>query len=66
MVAMEIVTPEGKPDAAYTAAVKEKALEKNLLLLTCGSDHNVIRFIAPLIVTEREIDQAADILQEIF
>ena len=66
MVAMEIVTPEGKPDAAYTAAVKEKALEKNLLLLTCGSDHNVIRFIAPLIVTEKEIDQAADILQEIF
>lgn len=66
MIAMEIVTPEGEPDAAYTAQIKEKALEKDLLLLTCGSDHNVIRFIAPLIVTEKEIDQAMDVIESIF
>ena len=66
MVAMEIITPDGKPDAAYTAEIKEKALGKDLLLLTCGSGHNVIRFIAPLIVTEKEIDQAVDIIENIF
>lgn len=66
MIAMEIVTPEGEPDAAYTAQIKEKALDKDLLLLTCGSDHNVIRFIAPLIVTEKEIDQAMDVIESIF
>ncbi len=66
MLAMEITRPDGKPDAAYTSEVKEKALEKDLLLLTCGSGHNVVRFIAPLIVTEKEIDQAVDILEEIF
>lgn len=65
MNAMEIVTPDGKPDAIYTAAIKERALDKGLLLLTCGSDHNVIRFIAPLTVTKKEIDQAAEVLDEI-
>ena len=66
MVAMELVTEEQLPDAALTAAIKEKALEKNLLLLTCGSDHNVVRFIAPLIVGEAEIEQALGILEEVF
>ena len=65
MNAMEIVTPDGKPDAIYTTAIKERALDKGLLLLTCGSDHNVIRFIAPLTVTKKEIDQAAEVLDEI-
>lgn len=36
-----------------------------MLLLSCGSDHNVIRFIAPLIVTEKEIDMAVDVIDEI-
>lgn len=64
MVAMELVAEKGKPDAALTAAIKEKALEKDLLLLTCGSDHNVVRFIAPLIVSETEIDKAVEIINE--
>ena len=66
MLAIEIVTEDGKPDAAYTAQLKEKALERNLLLLTCGSDHNVVRFIAPLIVSEKEIDEAMQVLEDIF
>lgn len=48
-----------------TAKMKDAALEKDLLLLTCGSDHNVVRFIAPLIVTEKEIDTAVTVLDEI-
>lgn len=66
MVAMEIVSETGDPDASFTAKIKEKALEKELLLLTCGSDHNVVRFIAPLIVTEKEIDKAMQIIENIF
>lgn len=66
MLSIEIVTEDGKPDAAYTAQLKEKALERNLLLLTCGSDHNVVRFIAPLIVSEKEIDEAMQVLEDIF
>lgn len=65
MLAMEIVDEEGLPDGEYTHFIIEKALEKNLLLLTCGTKHHVIRFIAPLIVTEKEIDECIKILTEV-
>lgn len=66
MVAMELCDEAGKPDAKLTAAIKAGALEKDLLLLTCGSDHNVVRFIAPLIVEKEEIDKAMDIIAGVF
>lgn len=66
MVAMELCDEAGKPDAKLTAAIKAGALEKDLLLLTCGSDHNVVRFIAPLIVGKKEIDKAMDIIAGVF
>ena len=66
MVAMELCDEAGKPDAKLTAAIKAGALEKDLLLLTCGSDHNVVRFIAPLIVGKEEIDKAMDIIAGVF
>ncbi len=65
MVAMELEHPDGSPDEEITAKIKEEALKRDLLLLTCGSDHNVVRFIAPLIVTRQEIDQAVGILERI-
>lgn len=66
MVAMELCDEAGKPDAKLTAAIKAGALEKDLLLLTCGSDHNVVRFIAPLIIGKEEIDKAMDIIAGVF
>jgi len=65
MIAMEMVSEDGAPDGDLTNRIKHKALERNLLLLTCGSDHNVIRFIAPLIVKEQEVDTAIRIIDEI-
>lgn len=64
MLAMEMIHPDKAPNEQLTAAIKAKALEKGLLLLTCGSNHNVVRFIAPTIVTEKEIDEAIVILDE--
>lgn len=65
MVAMELVKEDGTPDAALTNKIKQKALEKKLILLTCGSDHNVVRFIAPINVKKEEIDTAMSIIEEI-
>lgn len=62
MDAIEIVKEDGTPDPEKTAKIKELALEKDLLLLTCGSDHNVIRFIAPINVTAKEIDKCVEII----
>lgn len=62
MDAIEIVKEDGTPDPEKTAKIKELALEKDLLLLTCGSDHNVVRFIAPINVTAKEIDKCVEII----
>jgi len=61
MVATEFSTPDGQPDQTLAKAVVKKCLEKKLLLLTCGSFGNVIRWIPPLVVDAEEISQALGI-----
>ncbi len=51
-------TRDGHADKATTKAVQKAALDHNLLLLTCGSYENVIRWIPPLVVDEAQIDAA--------
>ena len=59
MVAVELTDADGSPDAARTSAVMTHCLEQNhLVLMSCGTDGNVVRFMPPLVVSEQEIDQA--------
>lgn len=57
MVATEF-THNGKPDADTAKAVQRACLDHNLLLLTCGTNNNVIRWIPPLVVNKSQIDEA--------
>ena len=64
MVAAEFVDPKsGEPSAALAQKVQQRALEKGLLLLTCGTYGNVIRFLYPLTITEKQFTAALAILQ---
>lgn len=65
MLAMELVKNGKEPDSNTTALLQKRSLEKNLLLLNCGTFHNVIRFIAPTTVSREEIDLAISIIDEI-
>ncbi len=58
MVATEFVDPEGNPDKALVQRLVRACEEQGLLLLTCGTYENVIRWIPPLVVTEQQIDEA--------
>lgn len=59
MVAAELTHADGSPDAARTAAVMEHCLRENhLVLMSCGADGNVVRFMPPLVVSEQHIDDA--------
>lgn len=49
---------DGQPDKTTTKAVQAACLERRLLLLTCGSNENVIRWIPPLVVNAGQIDDA--------
>ena len=64
MIAMEIVDENGNPDKERTGQIVAGALQRGLILLTCGTNKNVIRFIAPTTVTEAEIDRALKIVDE--
>ena len=52
----------GKPDAEFTKRVQTIALEKGLLLLTCGVYGNVIRFLFPLTIPDAVLTEALAIL----
>jgi 4-aminobutyrate aminotransferase-like enzyme len=62
MIATEF-TSDGKPDAAITKKVHKFCVDNNLLILTCGTYGNVIRWIPPLIVTRDQIDEALGIFR---
>lgn len=57
-------TRDGKPDKDTAKAVQKACLHRNLLLLTCGSYENVIRWIPPLVVSDGQIDEGLSIFAE--
>jgi 4-aminobutyrate aminotransferase len=63
MLACEFRTAEGGPDAAFTKEVQARALAQGLILLTCGVDGNVIRFLFPLTIEQPVFDEALDMLE---
>ncbi len=52
----------GAPDADFTKRVQTRALEKGLLLLTCGVYGNVVRFLFPLTISDALMGEALAIL----
>ena len=56
-------TKNGKPDTETTKAMQKLCLDDNLILLTCGTYENVIRWIPPLVVSAEQIDEALSIFE---
>lgn len=57
MVGVEFGTASS-PDKDIAKAVQKACLDRRLLLLTCGTFDNVIRWIPPLVVNEMQVDEA--------
>ena len=57
------VAGSDRPNAEMANRVREEALARNLILLTCGVYGNVIRFLAPLTIQDAVFDEALDILE---
>jgi 4-aminobutyrate aminotransferase len=58
MVATEFTTESAAPWTDRAKAVTKAALDEGLLLLTCGSYDNIIRWIPPLVVNEGQVKEA--------
>lgn len=57
MVGVEFLRGQ-RPDPDAAKAVQKACLEQRMLILTCGTRGNTIRWIPPLVVSEDEIDEA--------
>ena len=64
MVACELITKDGTPDADLTKQVVNKAGENGLILLSCGVNANVLRFLMPLTAPDAIIAEGFDILEK--
>ncbi len=54
------------PDGESAARVCELAFDKGLVIETSGNHSQVVKCLCPLVITEEQIDQAMDILDEAF
>jgi 4-aminobutyrate aminotransferase / (S)-3-amino-2-methylpropionate transaminase / 5-aminovalerate transaminase len=67
MVAVELVQPgTTEPDAALTGRVAAAAHAQGLVVLTCGTFGNVLRFLPPLSIPDHLLSEALDLLDGVF
>lgn len=66
MVAMELVRNRdpNAPDADLTKALTQLAGKKGLILLSCGVRSNVIRFLAPLTISDALLAEGLGIVEQ--
>jgi 4-aminobutyrate aminotransferase / (S)-3-amino-2-methylpropionate transaminase / 5-aminovalerate transaminase len=67
MIAIELVQPGGiEPNAAATAKVAKACHAAGLVVLTCGTFGNVLRFLPPLVIGEDLLEEGLSILEDAF
>ncbi|BEV72253.1 4-aminobutyrate--2-oxoglutarate transaminase [Paludibacterium sp. THUN1379] len=65
MVAVEFMKPgTHEADVDFTKKVQAEALKRGLILLTCGTYANVVRFLFPLTIEDTVFNEALGILEQ--
>jgi 4-aminobutyrate aminotransferase len=65
MVAVEFNKPGKKaPHPEFSNKVRQRALQKGLIVLSCGLYNNCLRFSAPLTVGDDVFSEGLDIIDE--
>jgi 4-aminobutyrate aminotransferase-like enzyme len=64
MIGIELVSDRElrTPDALAFQHLHRYCLEREAIIIECGPDGNVIRFIPPLVTTVQELDWAIDLM----
>lgn len=63
MTAIEFVDPATKaPDAALAGAVAKACIAEGVIVLTCGTFGNVIRFLPPLSIGDELLNEGLDVV----
>jgi 4-aminobutyrate aminotransferase/(S)-3-amino-2-methylpropionate transaminase len=65
MIAIELVHRDSSdPDPGFTAAVANAARGQGLIVLTCGTYGNVLRFLPPLTISDELLNEGLDVLAD--
>ncbi len=66
MIGIELVKdPDTRePDAGAMQHISRHGLANELIIIGCGPDGNVIRFIPPLVATMDDLERAIDVIEE--
>jgi len=65
MAGVEFVKPDGRtPDKEKAMAVRNACIKNSMLILTCGTYDNVIRWIPPLIIGEEHLEEGLKIFEQ--
>jgi 4-aminobutyrate aminotransferase/(S)-3-amino-2-methylpropionate transaminase len=65
MIAAEFVdATTGEPDAALTGAIAKACIAQGVIVLTCGTYGNVIRFLPPLSIPDDLLHEGLDVVAE--
>ncbi len=65
MIGVEFIKEDGQPNPEVTSKIIKECLNEGLLLISCGSHDQVIRFIPPLNVKKADIDKALGIFESV-
>jgi 4-aminobutyrate aminotransferase/(S)-3-amino-2-methylpropionate transaminase len=64
MIAAEFVDPAtGEPDAALTARIAKESIAQGVIVLTCGTYGNIIRFLPPLTISDDLLNEGLDVVE---
>jgi 4-aminobutyrate aminotransferase/(S)-3-amino-2-methylpropionate transaminase len=67
MIAIELVRRDSsEPDPSFTTAVATAAREQGVIVLTCGTYGNVLRFLPPLTISDDLLNEGLDVLADAF
>jgi len=64
MMAIELIDADGKPDAALTQRVAKYCHAQGVIVLTCGTDGNVIRLLPPLSISDELLREGIRVIGE--
>jgi 4-aminobutyrate aminotransferase-like enzyme len=65
MLGPELVNgPDKQPAADAAKQLAADCLENGLITLTCGSYGNIVRILAPLVITDQQLDKGPAILEQ--
>ena len=64
MIGIELVDGDGRPDSTALEFVRTHRLETGMIFHPCGPDHNIIRFIPPLVISPEDLDHGIGLIDD--